>query len=175
MSSDSHRAGPDLPAWIEAERAGRLDEADAAFAAIFAVHALQLSPPDGFADAVVGRAMRAYRPAAAWLGVPVRLLTTLALILMGLPIALFTGISLFDLLAGPGPRLASAFARLVAVAGSALSAAGAAWSVAASVGEAVLAACSTGPAPFILFLNVLLAVAGYVGLRRLLAPPKECW
>ncbi len=175
MSSDSRLAGRDLTAWFEAEQAGHLDEADTAFAGIFAAHAPRLSPPAAFADVMVARAMQACRPAAAWFGAPVRLLIVLSMVLMGLPIALFTGMGLFDLLAGPGPRLASAFARLLGLAGSALSAAGAAWSIGTSIGEAVLTACATGPAPFVLILNVLLAVAGYVGLRRLLAPAKECW
>jgi hypothetical protein len=175
MSDDRHRVGSQVSGWIEAEQAGRLDEAEAGLAGMFAACAPPLSPPDAFADAVVSRAMRAYHPSIAWFGVPVRLLIVCSMVLMGLPIALFTGVSLFDLLLGPGPRLASAVARLLALTGSVVSAAGAAWSVAATVGEAVLAACSTGPAPLVLFLNILLAVAGYVGLRRLLAPAKECW
>ncbi|HOC18946.1 MAG TPA: hypothetical protein PKK95_11790 [Vicinamibacterales bacterium] len=175
MSSDSHRPGAELPGWIEAEMAGRLDEADAAFARIFAASTERLAPPARFADLVVERALRAREPSAAWLGVPVRLLIGLAMVLMGLPIAFISGAGLFELLAGPGPRLASAFARFVGLVGGAASAAGAAWSVASAVGEAVLQACATGPVPLILLLNVLLAVAGYVGLRRLLAPAKECW
>lgn len=175
MTDDRLRVGSRVTGWIEAEKMSRLDEADVDFSEIFAACAPRWSPSDTFADAVVERAMRASRPTPAWVGAPLRLVIAGAMILMGLPIALFTGVSLFDLLAGPGPRLAAVLARLLALAGSVVSAAGAAWSVAATVGEAVLAACATGTAPFVLFLNILLAVAGYVGLRRLLAPAKECW
>lgn len=175
MSDDRHRVGSRVTGWIEAEQAGRFDEAEAGLTWMFASCAPPLSPPETFADAVVERALRAAGPAAAWLGRPVRLLIVAAMILMGLPIAFFTGVSLFDLLAGPGPRVAAVLARLIALAGDLFAAAGAAWSVAATVGEAVLAACATGAGPLVLFLNVLLAAAGSMGLRRLLAPPKECW
>ncbi len=175
MSDDRLRVESRVTGWIEAEQAGCLDDAEAGLTWMFASCAPPLSPPEAFEDAVVRRAVRAAQPAAVWLGRPARLLIAAAMILMGLPIALFTGVSLFDLLAGPGPRLAAGLARLIALAGDLFTAAGAAWSVAATVGEAVLAACATGTAPLVLFLNVLLAAAGYMGLRRLLAPPKECW
>ncbi|MBP1633432.1 MAG: hypothetical protein H6Q10_6 [Acidobacteria bacterium] len=164
-----------LSGWMEAERAGRLDEAEAAFAVIFAGHVSPLAPPPSFADAVVARAVAPWRPSPVRLGLPVRALIASAVVLMGLPLALFTGVSLFDLLAGPGARLAPAVVQVVSAAGAALSVLSAAWDIAAAIGEAVLAACATGPAPLVLLLNVLLATAGYLGLRRLLAPQKECW
>jgi hypothetical protein len=175
MSSDAPRPDWGLSSWLEAERTGRLDEAEAVFAALLAEHAAPLSPPEDFADRVVARAVAAYRPAAAWFGIPVRALIALSMMLMGLPLALFTGVSLFDLLTGPGTRLAPVAVRAFAALRSGFSALGAAWDIGAVVAQALLTALSTGPGPLILLLNLLLATAGYLGLRRLLAPPKECW
>jgi len=86
MSTDRPRHACDLPAWLEAEHAGRLDEADEAFGAVFISHAVPLDPPAGFTDAVVGLAMQAQRPAAAWFGVPARLLIVASMVLMALPV-----------------------------------------------------------------------------------------
>jgi hypothetical protein len=95
--------------------------------------------------------------------------------LAGAPLAWVQGLNPFDLATALGTRATPAALTLASMLHWAASMAAAAWRLSALVGEAVLAACLTGPGPLIVAANLAMATVGFLGLRRLLAPAKECW
>ncbi|HSK09977.1 MAG TPA: hypothetical protein VK911_10385 [Vicinamibacterales bacterium] len=175
MRGDVDGENGDLSRWLDAERAGSPGAADQAFAALIAARVPPLAPPPGFADLVVARAAAASRAKATRHPVGARLAIAAAVILMGLPFAFFAGVDVFDLVAAWATRLVPALVGGFEALRPAFALASSVWAAAAGVGHAVLAVAATGTGPLVLVLNVLLAAGGFLGLRRLLAPPKECW
>jgi len=172
MSSFMERDDQDLTGWLEAEADGRLDDADAFFSGLLARSVPVLSPPFGFATAIVSRAV-ALRPAPwPWW---IRALTAASVVLAGIPLAWLQGLNPFDLVAATGTRLVPLVADLASVMQRVASLAASIWGVSEVLGQAVLAACLTGPGPLIIVVNLALSFVGFLGLRRLLTPPKECW
>ncbi|RPJ70556.1 MAG: hypothetical protein EHM24_15175 [Acidobacteria bacterium] len=162
-----------LRRWLEAEGAGRADEAEAVFSALFAEKVPVLVPSGAFTARVMDAALSA-RPwdPLAWRWV--RVVGATAALLMGLVLLAALSLDPFAVLqvfARAGAALVTdARAVVHAVFATGLTA----WTVAASVGRAMLIASSSGLVPFVLVANLLLALASSYGLRRLMAPREEC-
>jgi len=170
--AEQRMADERLSRWLVAEEAGRADEAEAAFSALFADRVPVLAPPLAFTGRVVD-AVLARRTASPWTWLPVRLLGASAAVVMGLVLLALTLDPFLALQASArGTAALAADARAVLHAWLAMAAS--AWALAGTLGRTMLVASSSGFAPLILAANLLLALAASFGLARVLAPREEC-
>ncbi len=159
--------------WLEAEGAGRADEADAVFSALFAEQVPVLVPPQAFTERVVNSVLSA-RAGSPWAWQSVRALGATAAVLMGLVLLAALSLDPFAVLQAAARGGAALITDVRAVLNASIATGLTAWALAASVGRASLIASSSGLVPFVLIANLLLALASSYGLRRLMAPREEC-
>ncbi len=165
---------PELMRWLAAEQAGRAEEADAWFAAVFARRVPRLNPPAALERRVLaawtGRRSLLDPSGVRW----VRAAVALALGVIGLGLACFP----------PGLAIDGVFA-VATLAARALHGMAAAWGAAAGLGlvcwhltttiaRVAVQVSATGPAAALIGANLLVALLAVVGLVRLLAPREEC-
>ena len=146
-----------LGRWLEAERAGRADEADAVFSALFADRVPVLVPPPVFAERVVSLALSA-RAGSPWAWRSVRVLGAGVAVLMGLVLLAALSLDPFAVLQAAARGGAAVITDMRAVVNAVIAAGLTAWTLAAAVARAALLASFSGLVPFVLAANLLLAL-----------------
>jgi hypothetical protein len=162
-----------LRRWFEAEGAGRADEADAVFSALFAERVPVLVPPQAFTERVVNSVLSA-RAGSLWAWRSVRALGATAVVFMGLVLLAALSLDPFAVVQSAARGSVALITDLRAVLNASIATGLTAWTLAASIGRASLVASSSGLVPSVLAANLLLALASSYGLRRLMAPREEC-
>ena len=159
--------------WLEAERSGRPDDAEALFSAVFTEQVPVLTPPAGFTERVLAARLAA-RESSPWTWRSVRLVGAAAAVLMGLLLPVLLTLDPFALVGSAAGAGAGLLGDVRAFWHAALAFGLTAWTLAASLGRAVLFASASGLVPFVLTANLILALASSYGLMRLMAPGEEC-
>lgn len=164
----------DVEGWLDAESAGRADEADVLFAAMFSRRVPRLSPAPGFAGGVLAALQR---PLAASRGLAVprwgRAAVFVLLTFGGLAAALLASTPVFELVAGAGIVLSRAVRLASAVSGAWWGTASHGWSATLALGRAIALVGASGPAIAVVAANLTLALVASIGLKRLLSPEEE--
>jgi hypothetical protein len=179
MAPHPDRPDPRLERWLAAEAAGRLDDAEAALAALFAA-VPRLAPPPGFAERVVLAVapLSPAHPTRSTLGFRLAVAACLALVALAAPsVAGLAGLAggwLAELsVAG---LLAGATAALVAAAGGVadvVAGAGAVWQDLARVGGWAAAAAATPVVATALAAGLATAVVAFRLLAGLFAHERS--
>jgi hypothetical protein len=177
----TERERDNLAEWLTAEVEGDDDRADLLFAGLASTTLEKLTPPDGLTDRIVSAVPPPVRwnwrrwqvpdfAASLW----VRVTAAAAVVTLGMALALLSPGHAVELCG----RMVAAVAALVH---GGLVTATAAWGVwwasldvLSALGLAAGAVATTGIVPLLLAANLLLSVAAFAGLKRLLAPQEEC-
>lgn len=157
--------------WFEADATGRSDEADGLFASLAAGRWSRLDAPRGLAGRIVASLASGMRP-VWWDLWWVRVALAAALASVGGALALLPSSALAS--AGVSALVGGARAMgwLLACSGAAIEAAWALWFTAAQVSSWIGVVLSAPFPQFLVALNLALAAAASVALRRLLRPEE---
>jgi len=162
-----------LRLWLEAEKAGRHDEAEEMFSALFAERVPVFAPPQAFTARVV-EALQSARAGEPWAWWSIRALGAATAASMGLVLLVALSLDPFAVVQAAARAGATLVTDARAVLHASIATALTAWALGASIGRATLIASSSGLAPFVLVANLMLALASSYGLRKLMAPREEC-
>jgi hypothetical protein len=165
--------------WLEAEAGDAWDEADAAFAAVAAVSLPRSEAPTGLSARIMAAIPRTKQN--RWARVAAGLLASwwvrgavgAAMLVLGIALATITPGQVWMFGAFCLAALAAAGQAVTTAVSAALSSGLAAWSVAASLGQATAAIVATRTTSLLMVANLALAAGALAGLTHLLAPGEE--
>jgi hypothetical protein len=153
--------------WLDAERAGRTEDADRRFRAVAAVLP-PFQPSAGFADAVMARAGFSRPRPDVWANWWIRGAIAAALLLVGALAVSLPATAWFDALLASVQQVARGLGLVSAGASAWIGSALVVWASLAHAASAV-GRLMTGPGPLVLVTcNFALAVAAFWALRRLM-------
>jgi hypothetical protein len=165
--------GEPLHAWLRAEQAGRLDEADRLFRGVMS-GVPRLAPGSDFAQRVlvaVGLAAPARAP-GLWVRWWMYALVGTALTLSAFAMASVSGPRMFGAGVGVIHTAAVSASRLWAWAGTGATAGWSIWQLLAQIGGALATILSVPAAGAFVAVNLLVAASALIALRRLLIPQE---
>jgi hypothetical protein len=165
--------GQTLRAWIDAERADELDEADRLFRGVMS-GVPRLAPGRGFAQRVLTAAgLATPQPASGiWVAWWMYALVGTALTLSAFAVALVSGPNLLGAAVGLIHTVAVSAARLWVWAGTWATAGWSIWQLLAQIGGALAAVLSEPAAGAFVAVNLVVASLALLALRRLLVPQE---
>jgi hypothetical protein len=169
----------DLSEWLEAEARDAWDDADASFAAVAALSLPRSEVPTGLSARVMAAIPRTvgYRWARALAGLLasfwVKGTVGAAMVVLGAALATITPGQLWTFGTFFVASLAAAGHGVVVSVSAAFSSGVAAWSVAASLGQAAAVLTTTKTTSLVMVANLALAAGAFAGLTRLLTPGEE--
>jgi hypothetical protein len=169
----------DLSEWLEAEARDAWDDADARFAAVAAVWLTRADVPAGLSARVMAAIPGTV--GSRWAGALAGLLASwwvrgtvgAAVLILGAGLATVTPGQIVTFGMFVATTLGSLSHGVLASVSAAVSGTIAAWSVAASLGQATAVITATRTTALFIVANLALATAAFAGLTRLLAPGEE--
>jgi hypothetical protein len=175
----SDRDMDELDRWLAAERAGRLEEADALFAAVAQRHLPLLEEPAGLSAAILASLPRAKR--FGWFvailngGVPgwARATVAASVAVLGAAPAMLSLGRLIEFWSWSVEALAHAAAGTVAALAVLAGVCGAAIALLGDLGHAAMVVAGSGVTPVLILASVAVASLAFLGLSRLLSPREE--